>query len=126
MDLTKKTVVFSKTDCPYCDVAKNVLNEHGIDFETVQVNVDMSKEDMQSIIQKVTGVFVETVPQVFIDGDYIGGSDDLIAHLGKEKMKLMLKSFQILTSKTTEVLTLIGCKCSMFAAKLIIKCKRPT
>ncbi len=93
MDLTKKTVVFSKTDCPYCDVAKNVLNEHGIDFETVQVNVDMSKEDMQSIIQRVTGVFVETVPQVFIDGDYVGGSEDLIAHLGKEKIEVDAEAF---------------------------------
>lgn len=88
MDLTKKTVVFSKADCPYCDIAKNVLNEREIGFETVQVNVDMSKEGMQSIIHKITGIFVETVPQVFIDGDYIGGSGDLIAHFEKEKIEV--------------------------------------
>lgn len=93
MDLKNKTVVFSKTECPHCLVAKDALNEGGIAFDTIQVNVDISKEDMQSVIQQATGVFVETVPQVFINGDYIGGSDELIAHLNRIQPDIEAEDF---------------------------------
>lgn len=86
-------MVFSKTECPHCVVAKDALNEEGIVFDTVQVNVDISKEDMQAEIQQATGVFVETVPQIFIKGDYIGGADDLIAHLAKDKLDVEAEDF---------------------------------
>ena len=80
MDLNGKTVVFSKTICPYCVTAKEALAVRGVEYDDVQVNVDISKEEMQSLIQQRTGVLVDTVPQIFIDGDYIGGADDLLAH----------------------------------------------
>jgi glutaredoxin 3 len=93
MNLKNKTVVFSKTECPHCVVAKEALNEKGLSFDTIQVNVDISKEDMQSVIQQATGLLVETVPQVFIQGDYIGGADDLIAHFNKEQSDIASEDF---------------------------------
>lgn len=88
MDLNGKTVVFSKTICPYCVTAKEALAARGVEYDTVQVNVDMSKEEMQSLIQQRTGVLVDTVPQIFIDGDYIGGADDLLAHFENEDTEI--------------------------------------
>lgn len=85
MDLTNRTIVFSTTNCPYCVKAMGLLDEKGIEYDVVKVKVDMSKEEMQSIVQQRTGVLVDTVPQIFIGGDYIGGSDDLEAHFAKDE-----------------------------------------
>ena len=63
--------IFTKPGCPYCASAKEILTEHGMAYEEISVGHDTSLRSVRAI----TGM--ETVPQVFIDGDYIGGSEDL-------------------------------------------------
>jgi glutaredoxin-like protein len=67
--------VFSREGCPYCVRAKGLLHDAGIDFEELVLNRDFS----ESTIRAVSGM--STVPQVFINGDHIGGSEDLEAYL---------------------------------------------
>jgi glutaredoxin 3 len=66
--------VYTTDNCPYCTRAKALLQKRGIAFEEVDVSQDPSKRDW---LVKTTGR--RTVPQIFIKGEAIGGSDELHA-----------------------------------------------
>jgi glutaredoxin-like protein len=67
MDVT----VFSREGCPYCVRAKGMLHDADIQFEELVLNRDFH----ESTIRAVSGR--TTVPQVFINGAYVGGSEEL-------------------------------------------------
>jgi glutaredoxin-like protein len=69
--------VFSRDGCPYCARAKGMLHDAGIPFEELVLNRDFSEATIRAITGK------STVPQVFINGEHVGGSEELEAHLGK-------------------------------------------
>jgi glutaredoxin 3 len=66
--------VYTTTICPYCIRAKALLAKRGIAYE--EINVE-SRPDMRDWLVKATGR--KTVPQIFIAGEPIGGSDELAA-----------------------------------------------
>ena len=67
--------VFSRPGCPYCARAKGLLHDAGIEFEELVLNRDYTDRTLRAVA-------VETsYPQVFIDGQHVGGSDDLEAWL---------------------------------------------
>jgi len=70
--------VFSREGCPYCARAKGLLDDAGIRFEELVLNRDFS----ESTIRAVSGR--SSVPQVFINGDHIGGAEDLEAWLARQ------------------------------------------
>jgi glutaredoxin 3 len=67
-------VVYTTDYCPYCDRAKALLAKRAIPFEEVDVSND---SDKRAWLVKTTGR--RTVPQIFIKGEPIGGSDELHA-----------------------------------------------
>ena len=67
--------VITKPGCPFCAKAKLLLEQNNMPFEEVVLGRDASLRTLRAI----TGS--EMVPQVFINGDHIGGSDDLEKHL---------------------------------------------
>ncbi len=71
----RDVTVFSREGCPYCARAKRMLHDAGIQFEELVLNRDFS----ESTIRAVSGR--STVPQVFINGEHIGGSEELKAYL---------------------------------------------
>lgn len=71
----QKVSLFTKPGCPFCAKAKALLTEHGYDFEEISLSDGVS----MMTVQNLTGQ--NSVPQVFINGSHIGGSDDLEAHL---------------------------------------------
>lgn len=70
-DKPVNATIFTRESCEYCVRAKGMLRDAGIDFEELVLNRDYS----ESTIRAVSGM--STVPQVFIDGDHVGGSEDL-------------------------------------------------
>jgi glutaredoxin-like protein len=70
--------VFSREGCPYCADAKAMLDDAGIDYEELVLNRDFS----ESTIRAISGH--STVPQIFIDGERIGGSEELASHLAEQ------------------------------------------
>jgi len=67
-------MVFSKSWCPFCKKLKKALKLNRIDFEAVELDtLGTMGEDMQNVLQELTGQ--KTVPNVFINGNHIGGSD---------------------------------------------------
>jgi len=71
--------VFTRAGCEYCVRAKNLLDDAGISFEELVLNRDFN----ESTIRAVSGK--STVPQVFINGNYIGGSEDLEQYFKESK-----------------------------------------
>ncbi|RLA09169.1 MAG: glutathione peroxidase [Gammaproteobacteria bacterium] len=63
--------VFTRDGCEYCARAKGLLRDAGIVFDELVLNRDFSETTIRAVSGK------STVPQVFINGDYIGGSEDL-------------------------------------------------
>jgi len=73
MDVT----VFTREGCPYCVRAKGILHDVGIEFDELMLNRDFN----ESSIRAVSGG--TSVPQVFINGERIGGADDLEAWMAE-------------------------------------------
>jgi glutaredoxin-like protein len=70
--------VFSREGCPYCVRAKGMLDDAGIEYEELVLNRDFS----EATIRAISGQ--STVPQVFIDGERIGGSEQLEDYLAEQ------------------------------------------
>ncbi|WP_424139290.1 glutaredoxin 3 [Roseomonas chloroacetimidivorans] len=61
--------------CPYCERAKALLNRKGVAFE--EIDAPSGSAARKTAIERSGGR--TTVPQIFIDGQAVGGSDDLAA-----------------------------------------------
>ena len=70
-----KVEIYTKAFCPYCSRAMRLLADKGV--EPVEYDITMGGPQRQEMIQRANGR--TTVPQVFIDGAHLGGSDDLAA-----------------------------------------------
>lgn len=68
-------VLFTREGCPYCARAKGLLHDQGMDFEEIQVGNAVSLRGVRAATGR------DMVPQVFIDGEYIGDSEALEAWL---------------------------------------------
>lgn len=71
--------IFTRRDCGYCAKAKALLKEAEIEFEELVLNRDFTDRSLRS----VTGA--TTYPQVFINGQHVGGADDLEVWLEKKR-----------------------------------------
>ena len=67
--------IYTKEFCPYCSRAKALLDSKGVEYE--EIDITMGGPRRPEMIQRAGGR--TTVPQIFIDGKHIGGSDDLAA-----------------------------------------------
>lgn len=68
-----KAVVYSKTSCPFCTKAKTLLEEKGVTYQEILVGSDISKEQLFVEL----GREVRTVPQIVVNGHYVGGYTEL-------------------------------------------------
>lgn len=64
--------IYTKKWCPYCAKAKALLESKGLDYQAIDVTSDISRE--REMIRRSAR---RTVPQIFIEGQSIGGYDDL-------------------------------------------------
>ncbi len=67
--------IYTKAFCPYCSRAMKLLDTKGVVPEEFDITLGGPKR--AEMIERANGR--TTVPQVFIDGQHIGGSDDLAA-----------------------------------------------
>lgn len=73
-----KAIVWSKYHCPYCDQAKALLKQKGIEFEERKIGDGYTKEDLLEAVPTA-----RTVPQIFLDDKPIGGFTELRQHFEK-------------------------------------------
>jgi len=70
--------IITKPGCPFCARAKKMLEERNMPYEEIILGRDATLRSLRAITAS------ETVPQVFINGDHIGGSDDLAEYFAKQ------------------------------------------
>jgi glutaredoxin 3 len=71
-----KALVWSKNNCPFCVQAKNLLKLKGIEFEERNINEEWTREQLLEAVPTA-----RTLPQIFLDDNYIGGFTELRRHL---------------------------------------------
>lgn len=70
-----KVIVYSKETCPYCVMAKKLLEQKGVS-NINEIRIDLNPDERDKMIE-ITGRM--TVPQIFIGETHVGGFDDLSA-----------------------------------------------
>jgi glutaredoxin len=71
-----KVEIFSKADCPFCVDALKLAARSRMQITEIKLNRDMNREEMIKKVQSRSGVEFKTFPQIFLDGEYIGGFED--------------------------------------------------
>jgi glutaredoxin 3 len=71
----KKIEIYTKAFCPYCARAMRLLDSKGVQVE--EFDITMGGPKRAEMLERANGR--STVPQIFIDGKHIGGSDELAA-----------------------------------------------
>ena len=74
--------------CGFCHRAKTLLTSKGVSFSEVDVMADPSRR--AEMMERANGG--RTVPQIFINGEHIGGSDDLAALERASKLDALLSA----------------------------------
>lgn len=80
----KRIEIYTTATCPYCLMAKNLLKQKNIDF--TEIRIDQHPEKRQEMLLKSQGH--KTVPQIFIDQQFIGGYDDLCELEKQQKLNM--------------------------------------
>ena len=70
-----KAIVWSKNQCPYCVQAKALLEMKGIEYEERNVSTTWTKEQLLESVPTA-----RTLPQIFLDNNYVGGFTELKKH----------------------------------------------
>jgi len=70
-----EVVIYTTPFCPYCARAKRLLDSKGVTYEEIDLYMQPGRRD--EMVQRAEGRM--TVPQIFIDGTPVGGSDDIHA-----------------------------------------------
>ncbi|OGT35482.1 MAG: glutaredoxin 3 [Gammaproteobacteria bacterium RIFCSPHIGHO2_12_FULL_37_14] len=82
-----KIILYTKESCPYCRLAKELLNARKLAFEEIRIDLDEAKrEEMVRLSNR------RTVPQIFINGQAIGGYDDLVTLTKSGKLDDLLST----------------------------------
>ena len=79
--------IYTTSICGYCHRAKSLLTSKGVSFAEVDIMLDPSRR--AEMTQRANGG--RTVPQVFIGGKHVGGSDELSALERSGKLDTLLK-----------------------------------
>ena len=68
-------MLFSRKGCPFCARAKGMLHDAELEFDEIIVGDDVNLRALRAVAQ------TETVPQVYVDGKQVGGSEETEAWL---------------------------------------------
>ncbi|MCW8906005.1 MAG: redoxin family protein, partial [Sedimenticola sp.] len=77
----KDITVFTRQGCEFCVRAKGMLHDAGLQFEELVLNRDYTEATLRAVAGQ------STVPQVFINGEHIGGSEALEAYMAQSRAK---------------------------------------
>jgi glutaredoxin 3 len=67
--------IYTTMYCPYCTRARNLLKHKGVPF--TDIDIIEERERRAEMVRRAGGR--TSVPQIFINGEHIGGSDELVA-----------------------------------------------
>lgn len=82
-----KVEIYTQPGCPFCQKALTLLNSKGVKFN--QINAPKGTAERKEAIKRSGGKI--TVPQIFINGQSVGGCDDLLRMEETGKLDALLK-----------------------------------
>lgn len=68
-----KAVIWSKYNCHFCESAKKLLESKNIPYEERKIGEGFTKEQLLEAVPDA-----RTVPQIFLDNEYVGGYTELV------------------------------------------------
>jgi len=84
----KKVLIYTGPLCGYCDAAKTLLKKKNISFDEIDIGENQKKRD--EMLKKSNGA--QTIPQIFIGNNHIGGFHQLYALEKENKLESLLKN----------------------------------
>ncbi|XP_065333470.1 glutaredoxin-2, mitochondrial-like isoform X2 [Cloeon dipterum] len=81
-------VIFSKSYCPYCDMAKKVFDNMVVRYTVIELDKRSDGDQYQDVLKEMTGE--RSVPRVFVKGKCIGGGTDTKALHQSGQLQAML------------------------------------
>lgn len=72
MEVKMKAIIWSKYQCPYCEQAKQLLAQRGIQYEERKIGDGWTREDLLEAVPNA-----RTVPQIFLNDELVGGFTEL-------------------------------------------------
>ena len=75
--MSTKITIYSKPNCVFCDKAKSMVKNLGFEYEEKMFGKDFNTPDE---LYEAVGKQVRTMPQIKIDGELIGGYNQLVEH----------------------------------------------
>ena len=73
-----KAIVWSNVGCHFCEMAKTLLEQKGIEYEERNIAKDWKTEQLLEAVPNA-----RTVPQIFVDDKYIGSYDNLVEYFNQ-------------------------------------------
>ena len=73
-----QAIVYGTTTCPYCERAKMVLTQKGYTYDFINL------QELGKTAEEVTGRPVKTVPQIYIEGQYVGGFQEMMEYFNNQ------------------------------------------
>ena len=78
----KETIIYGKPNCPQCAMAKSLLDSRGIEYDYIDITTTGKSA------AEITGrAGVRSLPQIYLDGEYIGGFVELNKRLSKASLE---------------------------------------
>mmetsp|Transcript_19100 Transcript_19100/g.32900 ORF Transcript_19100/g.32900 Transcript_19100/m.32900 type:complete len:124 (-) Transcript_19100:31-402(-) len=84
---TSEVIIFSKSYCPYCKNAKQLLTKNfpKATISVIELDNEDKGDELQSVLQNISGQ--RTVPNIYINKNHVGGASDTEAALKNGKLK---------------------------------------
>ncbi|KAK8916540.1 Monothiol glutaredoxin-S6 [Platanthera zijinensis] len=89
---SNKITIFSKSYCPYCKRVKRIFSELNVKPFVVELDLRDDAREIQNVLLDLVGR--HTVPQVFVNGQHVGGSDDTMEALTDGRLQKLLNKTQ--------------------------------
>ena len=86
---SNKVVVFSKSYCPFCSATKSLLTDMNVEYTLHELDQMDNGSSLQAALLDMSGQ--RTVPNVFINGEHVGGNDKLQAAARSGALQEMLE-----------------------------------
>jgi glutaredoxin 3 len=78
--------LYSKNNCLFCVRSYDLLKKNNIDFTVIAI--EDNRDAMFARVNAATGKDPKTAPQIFIDGEYVGGFDQLVLWIAANSAKI--------------------------------------
>ena len=88
LDKMSPVTIYTTALCPYCDMAKQLLQRKGVSFSEIDVT---GKPVVRDEMRRKAGGR-NSVPQIWIGNKHVGGCDDLYALDHQSKLDALLSA----------------------------------